>query len=111
MKVGYFVETPVEHNLTGGSRSFLNFIEILKEQDVEPFVVVSESWALTEELEKMNIPVLVSKMYRPFIGTINRVKFYRLKYQIKRMINSKAKRGAIKWFRDNGCLLYTSRCV
>lgn len=102
MKVGYFVETPVEHNLTGGSRSFLNFIEILKEQDVEPFVVVSESWALTEELEKMNIPVLVSKMYRPFIGTINRVKFYRLKYQIKRMINSKAKRGAIKWFRDNG---------
>lgn len=102
MKVGYFVETPVEHNLTGGSRSFLDFIEILKEQDVEPFVVVSESWALTEELEKMNIPVLVSKMYRPFIGTINRVKFYRLKYQIKRMINSKAKRGAIKWFRDNG---------
>lgn len=102
MKVGYFVETPVEHHLTGGSRSFLNFIEILKEQDVEPFVVVSESWALTEELEKMNIPVLVSKMYRPFIGTINRVKFYRLKYQIKRMINSKAKRGAIKWFRDNG---------
>ncbi|MCB7333169.1 glycosyltransferase family 4 protein [Enterocloster aldenensis] len=92
----------MEHNLTGGSRSFLNFIEILKEQDVEPFVVVSESWALTEELEKMNIPVLVSKMYRPFIGTINRVKFYRLKYQIKRMINSKAKRGAIKWFRDNG---------
>lgn len=92
----------MEHHLTGGSRSFLNFIEILKEQDVEPFVVVSESWALTEELEKMNIPVLVSKMYRPFIGTINRVKFYRLKYQIKRMINSKAKRGAIKWFRDNG---------
>ncbi|MDY4531607.1 MAG: glycosyltransferase family 4 protein [Enterocloster aldenensis] len=92
----------MEHNLTGGSRSFLDFIEILKEQDVEPFVVVSESWALTEELEKMNIPVLVSKMYRPFIGTINRVKFYRLKYQIKRMINSKAKRGAIKWFRDNG---------
>lgn len=105
MKVGYFVETPVEHKLTGGSRSFLNFVEILKNDGVEPFVVVSEEWDLTDELEKRGIPVIVSRMYRPFIGTVDRVRFYRLKYQIKKIYNNQAKRKAIKWFKENSVQL------
>jgi hypothetical protein len=105
MKVGYFVETPVEHNLTGGSRSFLNFVELLQTDGVEPFVVVSEEWALTEELRKRDIPVLVSKTYRPFVGTVDRVKFYRTKYQIKKFFNFITKCKAVKWFKKNNVQL------
>ena len=105
MKVGYFVETPVEHNLTGGSRSFLNFVEVLKDKGVEPFVVVSEEWALTERLAELHIPYLCSKMYRPFVGIKDKAKFYRTKHLIKTIINGRAKRKAIYWFRDNGVQL------
>lgn len=105
MRVGYFVETPVEHNLTGGSRSFLNFVEVLKNDGVEPFVFVSEEWALTEELRNLGIPVMTSRMFRPFIGTTDRASFFRLKYQIKKIFNSRAKRKAVKWFRESGVQL------
>lgn len=105
MKVGYFIETPVEHNLTGGSRSFLNLVEVLKSKGIEPYVVVSEEWALTEELKKQGIPYITSKMYRPFVGTTNKSKLYHLKYYIKLIFNNRARDKAIKWFRDNGVQL------
>lgn len=105
MRVGYFVETPVEHNLTGGSRSFLNLVEVLKNQDIEPFVVVSEEWALTEELSKLGIPYITSKMYRPFVGVKEKARFYRLKYYIKLIFNNRARDKAVRWFRKNGVQL------
>lgn len=105
MKVGYFVETPVEHNLTGGVRSFLNLIEQLIPMGIEPYVVVSEEWALTEKLEQMGVPVLTAKMFRPFVGVVDHVRFEREKYWIKTLINNRAKRKAISWFRKNGVQL------
>ena len=102
MKVGYFVETPVEHNLTGGSRSFLNLVEVLKDQGVEPYVVVSEEWALTEELKKLGIPFITSKMFRPFVGTVDKARFYHAKYYIKLIYNNRARDKAVKWFRQMG---------
>lgn len=105
MKVGYFVETPVEHNLTGGSRSFLGLLEQLVPMGVEPFVVVHEPWALTEELERRGIPFITTKMYRPFVGTTNKAKFYRTKYLIKTLINNHSRRVAGRFFRDYGVQL------
>lgn len=105
MKVGYFVETPVEHNLTGGSRSFLDLLEQLVPMGVEPFVVVHEPWALTEELERRGIPFITTKMYRPFVGTTDKAKFYRMKYLIKTVINNHSRRVAGRFFRDHGVQL------
>lgn len=105
MKIGYFVETPVEHNLTGGSRSFLNLVENLKDQGIEPFVVVSEEWALTEELKRIGIPYITSKMYRPFVGTTNKTRFYHLKYYTKLVFNTRARDKAVNWFRKNSVQL------
>ena len=101
MRVGYFVETPVEHNLTGGTRSFLNLIDALIPMGVEPFVVVHEPWALTEELSKRNIPFLTTKMYRPFIGTENVASFPGIKYAIKGMINTVSLFRAADFLRKN----------
>lgn len=105
MRVGYFVETPVEHNLTGGVRSFLNLAEELLKLGVEPYVVTSEEWAFTDLLKQMGIPYLVSRMYRPFVGVTDHVRFEREKYWIKTIINDRARRRAIKWFRENGIQL------
>lgn len=102
MKVGYFVETPVEHNLTGGVRSFLNLIEELLKMGVEPYVVTSEEWAFTDKLKEMGVPYLASKMLRPFVGVVDHVRFEREKYWIKTVINNRTKRKAIKWFKENG---------
>lgn len=102
MKVGYFVETPVEHNLTGGVRSFLNLAEELLKLGVEPYVVTSEEWAFTDKLKEMGIPYLASKMLRPFVGTTSHVRFEREKYWIKTLINNNTKRKALKWFKENG---------
>ena len=101
MKVGYFVETPVEHNLTGGVRSFLNLVEELLKMGVEPYVVTSEEWAFTEKLTEMGVPFLASKMLRPFVGVEDHVRFEREKYWIKTIINNRTKRKAIKWFKEN----------
>lgn len=105
MRVGYFVETPVEHNLTGGSRSFLDLLEQLVPMGVEPFVVVHEPWALTEELERRGIPFITTKMYRPFVGTTDKAKFYRTKYLIKTVINNHSRRIAGRFFRENSVQL------
>ena len=105
MKVGYFVETPVEHNLTGGSRSFLDLLEQLVPMGVEPYVVVHEPWALTEELGRRGIPFITAKMYRPFVGITNKARFYRTKYLIKTIINNRSRRIARRFFRDNGVQL------
>ena len=101
MKVGYFVETPVEHNLTGGSRSFLDLVEQLVPMGVEPFVVVSEPWALTEELSKRGIPYITTKMYRPFVGVTKKARLYRTKYLIKCIVNHIATRRAVSFFKSN----------
>lgn len=102
MKVGYFVETPVEHNLTGGVRSFLNLVDELSKKGIEPYVVVSEEWALTEELKKLGIPFITSKMYRPFVGVVDKARFYHTKYYVKLIFNNIARIKATKWFRENG---------
>ena len=102
MKVGYFVETPVEHNLTGGVRSFLNLAEELLKLGVEPYVVTSEEWAFTDKLKEMGVPYLASKMLRPFVGTTSHVRFEREKYWIKTAINHRTKCRALKWFKENG---------
>ena len=102
MKVGYFVETPVEHNLTGGVRSFLNLVEELLKLGVEPYVVTSDEWAFTEKLKEMGVPCLASKMFRPFVGVTEHVRFEREKYWIKTMINHRTKCRALKWFQKNG---------
>ena len=101
MKIGYFVETPVEHNLTGGSRSFLDLLEQLVPMGVEPFVVVSEPWALTEELSKRGIPYITTKMYRPFVGVTKKARLYRTKYLIKCIVNYIASRRAVSFFKSN----------
>lgn len=101
MKVGYFVETPVEHNLTGGVRSFLNLIEVLVKKGVEPYVVTSEEWAFTERLSEMGIPFLTVKMLRPFVGITEHVRFEREKYWIKSIINKRAEICAYKWLKGN----------
>jgi len=105
MKVGYFVETPVEHNLTGGSRSFLDLLERLVPMGIEPYVVVHEPWALTEELQRRGIPFITTKMYRPFIGVKVKARFYRIKYLIKCLVNYISQRKACKFFRQNGVQL------
>ena len=102
MKVGYFVETPVEHNLTGGVRSFLNLVEELLKLGVEPYVVTSEEWAFTDKLKELGVPYLASKMLRPFVGTTSRVRFQREKYWIKTMINNRTRAKALKWFKKEG---------
>lgn len=101
MKIGYFVETPVEHNLTGGSRSFLDLLEQLVPMGVEPFVVVSEPWTLTEELSKRGIPYITTKMYRPFVGVTKKARLYRTKYLIKCIVNHIATRRAVSFFKSN----------
>ena len=102
MKVGYFVETPVEHNLTGGVRSFLNLVEELLKLGVEPYVVTSDEWAFTDRLKELGVPYLASKMFRPFVGVTEHVRFEREKYWIKTLINNNTKRKALKWFKENG---------
>ncbi len=102
MKVGYLVETPVEHRLTGGSRSFLDLLEQLVPLGVEPFVAVHEPWALTEELEKRGIPFITTKMYRPFVGTEEKARFYRIKYLVKTLINAVSRRRVRSFFRKSG---------
>lgn len=102
MKVGYFVETPVEHNLTGGVRSFLNLAEELLKLGVKPYVFTSEEWAFTDKLKEMGIPYRTSKMFRPFVGVEVHVRFEREKYWIKTVINEVAKQKAIRWFRKEG---------
>lgn len=102
MKVGYFVETPVEHNLTGGVRSFLNLAEELLKLGVKPYVFTSEEWAFTDKLKEMGIPYRTSKMFRPFVGVEEHVRFEREKYWIKTVINEVAKQKAIRWFRKEG---------
>ena len=102
MKVGYFVETPVEHNLTGGVRSFLNLAEELLKLGVKPYVFTSEEWAFTDKLKEMGIPYRTSKMLRPFVGVEEHVRFEREKYWIKTVINEVAKQKAIRWFRKEG---------
>ena len=101
MRVGYFVETPVEHNMTGGVRSFLNLIEVLVKKGVEPYVVTSEEWAFTEKLSEMDIPVLVVKMLRPFVGITEHVRFEKEKYLIKTVVNKRAEIIAYKWLKQN----------
>lgn len=105
MKVGYFVETPVEHNLTGGSRSFLDLLEQLVPMGVEPFVVVHEPWALTKELEQRGIPFITTKMYRPFVSVKDKVRFCRLKYLLKCIINYISQCRATVFFKNNGVQL------
>ena len=102
MKVGYFVETPVEHNLTGGVRSFLNLIEELLKLGIEPYVVTSEEWTFTDKLKELGVPYLASKMLRPFVGTTSRVRFQREKYWIKTMVNNRTRTKVLKWFRQEG---------
>lgn len=102
MKVGYFVETPVEHNLTGGVRSFFNLVEVLLQKGVEPYVVTSEEWDFTEKLKELGVPFLTVKMLRPFVGVSNRVKFAREKYWIKTLVNRRAEIRATKWLKMNG---------
>ena len=102
MKIGYVVETPVSHNLTGGVRSFLGFIKELKDNtDVEPFVLCSEEWQFTEELKKYGIPYIVSKMYRPFVSYPKPVRFFRIRHFIKQLFNSVAKRRGYRFFKKN----------
>lgn len=102
MKVGYVVETPVSHNLTGGVRSFLGFIKQLKNNtDIEPFVLCSEEWEFTEELKKMGISYVTSKMYRPFATYPKPVRFFRLRHLIKQFFNHFAKRRGYRFFRKN----------
>ena len=102
MKVGYFVETPVAHNLTGGVRSFLNLIEELLKLGVAPYVVTSEEWEFTDKLKELGVPYLASKMLRPFVGTTSTVRFQREKYWIKTIINNHTRDKATKWFKENG---------
>ncbi len=101
MKVGYFVETPVEHNLTGGSRSFLDLLEQLVPMGVEPFVVISERWKLTDILTERGIPFITTKMYRPFVGIKTKARFYHIKYYIKLIFNTIAKFRAYRFFKEN----------
>lgn len=101
MKVGYFVETPVEHNLTGGVRSFLNLMEVLVKKGVEPYVVTSEEWAFTEKLSEMGISFLTVTMLRPFVGVTEHVSFESGKYIIKSVINKRAEILAYRWLLKN----------
>ncbi|MFI3163927.1 MAG: glycosyltransferase family 4 protein [Bacillota bacterium] len=101
MKIGYFVETPVAKNLTGGVQSFLDLIELLVPMGVDPYVVVSEPWQLTEELDRRGIAYITAKMYRPFVGVDKKSKFYRLKCIVKSIFNSVSTIKAIKFFKSN----------
>ena len=101
INVGYFVETPVAHNLTGGSRSFLELILRLKNDGVVPFVVVSEKWKLTDILKKNGIKFCVAKSFRPFVSVEKPVFLFRIRYLVNQFFNYFAYLKAKKFFKEN----------
>lgn len=68
MKIGFLVETPItqEKKMYGAQISFYNLLKDLLNLGVEPFVVVSEKWELTEKLEQLGINVLITPIYEFF---------------------------------------------
>jgi glycosyltransferase involved in cell wall biosynthesis len=70
MKIGYLVETPVtkEKRLYGAQISLLSLLAELKKHDVQPFVVVSEEWEITERLRSLGIDYLVTPIWEFFIS-------------------------------------------
>lgn len=70
MKIGYLVETPVtkEKRLYGAQISLLSLLAELSQHDVQPFVVVSEEWEITEKLRSLGIDYLVTPIWEFFIS-------------------------------------------
>ncbi|MDV7102067.1 glycosyltransferase family 4 protein [Gordonia amicalis] len=68
MHVGYLVETPItqEKRLFGAQISFLALLSQLSDRGVRPFVVVSEEWELTRELNLLGIDYLVTPIWEFF---------------------------------------------
>ncbi|MGW5376637.1 glycosyltransferase family 4 protein [Nocardia sp. NPDC003999] len=68
MRVGYLVETPItmEKRLFGAQISFIDLLSELSKRGVEPFVVVSEEWELTDILRMRGISYLVTPIWEFF---------------------------------------------
>lgn len=68
MNIGYLVETPItkEKKMYGAQISFVNLLAELKKYGVNPYVVVSEEWEITEKLREFGVEVLVTPIYEFF---------------------------------------------
>ena len=68
MNIGYLVETPItkEKKMYGAQISFVNLLREFKEYGVNPFVVVSEEWEITDRLREFGVEILVTPIYEFF---------------------------------------------
>lgn len=68
MRIGYLVETPItqEKKMYGAQISFVAMLDELMKSGVEPYVVVSEEWELSDALRARGVQVLITPIWEFF---------------------------------------------
>lgn len=68
IRVGFLVETPITHKkkMYGAQLSLVTLVSELMKRGVEPFVVVSEEWEMTEALRRIGASLCITPIWEFF---------------------------------------------